>query len=332
MKWIICAFIFSQLALAESFHPTTQQSCSSLDLRTEKLKEIRDQKKVAWCYAFTAADMLTHVYDLPEKVSAADVAINYNDSDLGQLSRWLFRTFGRKPSQSDQDNFMMPHQTGFNKVALDRVMRDGYCPERVFPSESWVRMQRDGDKWLESKTDLRSAMLEIYQLLKNQQGLTVANLPFYYHFKNIETPEEFYRLIKGQTASDFYSKLRKEVCKYDRIKFQDRFKTLMYIKDALAFGVLNKQLDLGRVIGIDYDSRLLTDARNGSVSLAELHTSSIVARRWNQESQQCQYLVRDSYGKQCSKYDVSYECLGGQVWIDEAQIYTNLVSFVTVIK
>ena len=287
MKWLIFALLITQIASAESFQKTSKASCTSLDLRDEQLNNLRNQKKVAWCYAFTAADILTHTFDLPEKASAADVAINYNDSDLGQLSRWLFRTFGRKPDQGESEIFMMPHQTGFSKVALDRAMRDGYCPERVFPSESWTKMKREGDKWLESKTDLRVAMVEIFGLLKNQQNLTVNNLSFYYHFKNVESPEEFLNLLKGQTSSSFYTKLRNEVCKHDRIKFQHRYDSLMYIKDALTFKAMNKQLDGKRIVGIDYDSRILTDAQNSSISLSELYPSAIVGRRWSEKQYVC---------------------------------------------
>lgn len=329
MKWMmIFAFIFSQLAFAESFQKTSQATCMPLDLRNDSLPTIRDQKKLAWCYAFTAADILTYTFNLPEMASAADVAINYNDSDLGLFIRWLNVTFGRRPEQGDQEIFMMPHQTGFNKIALERGMRDGYCPERVFPSDSWVKMTKDGDKWNESNTDLRTAMMEIFGLLKNQQSLTAANLPFYFHFKNVESAEDFLALLKGQTPSTFYSKLRKEVCKHDRIKFPQRFQTMMYIKDPAVFTNMNKQMNRGRLVGIDYDSRILPDNHNGSVNLAELHTSSLVGRRWNEAKNECQYLIRDSHGNQCSRYDTSYECLGGMVWMNESLLYPNLTSLV----
>ncbi|MBA2405774.1 MAG: hypothetical protein H0V66_13445 [Bdellovibrionales bacterium] len=328
MKWMMIALIFSHLAYAESFQKTSKDSCQPLDLRNETLPTIRDQKKVAWCYAFTAADMLSYTFNLPEMASAADVAINYNDSDLGLFIRWLNQTFGRKPDQGEQETFMMPHQTGFNKIALDRGMRDGYCPERIFPSDSWVKMTREGDKWHESQTDLRSAMVEIFGLIKNQKNLSAKNLPFYFHFKNVESAEDFYTLIKGQTASSFYSKLRKVVCQHDRIKFPKRFQTMMYVKDPAVFTSMNKQLNRGRLVGIDYDSRILSDRTNASVNLAELHTSSVVGRRWNKTHNECQYLIRDSHGNQCARYDTSYECLGGQVWMDESLIYPNLTSLV----
>jgi hypothetical protein len=122
------------------------------------------------------------------------------------------------------------------------------------------------------------------------------------------------------------------VCKDDRTEFSERFETMMYVKDGLTFSTMNKQLNRFRMIGIDYDSRLLENSQNTSISLSELHTSSIVARRWNDGQSECQYLVRDSYADQCQEYDASYECEGGQVWIDESKIYSNLLSFVYIIK
>ena len=330
MKWIFLAILISQTALG-AYQRTEQKLCTEIDLRNDKLPQIRDQKEVSWCYAFTAADMLGYTYNLPEMASAADIAINYNSTDLARLTRWLRQTFGSRREQEDREVFMMPHQTGFNKIALDRGMRDGYCPERVFPSESWVKMTRDNDKWIESKIDLKTAMLGVYKLLENQKKLTAETLPYFFYFKNVETPEEFFKLIKGESSISFYSKLRDEVCKHDRIKFRRRFKSTMHIRNASIFAALNKQINRGRLVGIDYDSRILSDRRNSSISLS-LHTSSIVARRWNKAEKQCQYLIRDSHGNQCSRYDSSYECLGGQVWMSEDLLYPNLTSFVHVEK
>lgn len=332
MKWILLTLFISQLALAEAYQKTEQKFCTDIDLRNDKLPQIRDQKQVSWCYAFTAADILAHTYNLPEMASAADVAINYNRSDLALFMRWLRQTFGERPDQGEAEIFMMPHQTGFNKIALDRGMRDGYCPERVFPSDSWVKMTRDGEKWNESQIDLKTAMLEIYGLLKNKDRLKSDTIPFYYYFKNVESPEDFLKIVKTQTPSTFYAGLRDEVCKFDRIKFRRRFQSVMYIKDPGIFVSLNKQLNRSRLVGIDYDSRILSDRRNNSIKISEMHTSSIVGRRWNHSAKECQYLVRDSHGNQCSRYDTSYECLGGQVWLSERLLYPNLTSLVYIEK
>src|SRR5690606_20228304 len=158
-------------------------------------------------------------FKLPEKISAADVAINYNSSEIGQLLRRLYLRVNR--NQGELESFMMAHQTGFSQVALEKSMQEGYCPERMFPSESWQKMTRVNGKWEGTQSDLKSAMLEIYQLIKKAKTLTIHNLPFFYSFKNIETPESFLELIQNETIETFYFALRSKVCQFDRIKFTE---------------------------------------------------------------------------------------------------------------
>jgi hypothetical protein len=330
MKGILLVVLLSSTAWGAAYEATPEKSCTSLDLRTPLLKEIRNQKSVSWCYAFTGADMLTYTFDLPEQISAADIAINYNDSSLGSLVRWINITFGGR-NQSSTETFMMAHQNGFNKVALERGMRDGFCPERVFPSESWVKMVREGTGFREMKSDLRPAMLDIYKLLQVQKTLTASNLPYYFHFKNVESPTEFLALIKDQTIDSFYSKLRAQVCQHDRIPFAKKYPVSMEFKSRNTFVSINKNLSLSRLVGMDYDDRITSDRTNRGVTVKELHTSAIVGRRWNAERNECAYLIRDSRGAGCSRYDQSYECLGGQIWMEESLLYPNIVSTVTVL-
>lgn len=324
MKWIFFFVLVAQFGNAHAFERTPQNKCTDIDLRSEILGEVRNQKNVSWCYAFSAADMLTSHYGLSEKVSAADIAINYNDSDMGNLIRWVRTTF----RLGDEETFMMPHQTGFNKVALERGMRDGYCPERIFPSESWTKMTRSGNDWIESKIDLRPAMLEIFALLKRQKELNVENLPVYFHFKNVESPDEFLALLKTSTHHNFYGKLRNSVCMHDRIKFQKSYPAFMHVKDAKLFSTVNKELDKQNIVGLDYDSRILKDSNNRSIRVDEMHTSSFVGRRWSASANECQYLVRNSYGEACNRYDLSYECQDGNIWLNESQLYPNMTSIV----
>jgi hypothetical protein len=80
--WFL-ALLVSQAAVAMT--ATTKQDCSLLDLRDDFLGEVRNQKKISWCYAFAGADMLAHAYQIPEKISAADVAIAYNETKIGKI-------------------------------------------------------------------------------------------------------------------------------------------------------------------------------------------------------------------------------------------------------
>jgi len=83
---------------------------------------------------------------------------------------------------------------------------------------------------------------------------------------------------------------------------------------------------------VDYDARILVNKHHRGISLNELHTSGIVGRRWNSEKKSCEFLIRDSYGEQCTDYDPSYDCEDGYVWLNELLIYPNLTSIVYLLK
>jgi hypothetical protein len=295
--------------VALSYTPTTQTNCSATDLR-HSLGEVRDQGKVSWCYAFTAADNLAYTFNLPEQISAADIALNYNESAWGRVMDTVL----------DNGN---PHETGFTKAALLQGMQDGYCPESVFPSENWNKVingQRVSVKMSE-------AMKDIAQLHKNRANLTVTNLPFYFEFPNVG-PAEFVSLLQTKKLRTFYSNLRKLACKNDRVPFDARWKVHMVFRNKNIFQRVNEQLNLGRLVAMDYDARILENRDHQGLKLSELHTSSIVGRRWNKERNTCEYLIRDSHGVQCSRYDARYECEQGNVWLGESEIYKNLTSIV----
>jgi hypothetical protein len=296
--------------LAHAYYPSSESSCSAVDLRNETLGSVRNQGEISWCYAFTAADMLAHTFEKFERISAADIALNYNQSLIGTVMGGVY------PSGT-------PHETGFNKVALKRAMKEGYCPEDIFPSESWTKVTPDG----EEKILMPQAMKEIAQLHKKRDSLTLNNLPFHIAFKNVG-PQEFLTLIKSKKLTTFYKKLRHQVCENDRMPYDARWKTKMVFRNPRVFSRLSEQLERGRPVGLDYDSRILKDELHRGVKLSELHTSSVVGRRWNTEKKSCEYLIRDSYGAQCTRYDESYECQDGNVWLNESQIYGNMTSIV----
>ncbi len=327
MLWLLLFISGFGLASA-SIQTTSQAACTSLDLRSEHLLEIRNQKKVAWCYAFTAADLLAHTFNLSTKISAADVAINHNQSFIGRGIRRVRDITRNRNTQSAQENFMMAHQTGFTKVAMNRVMREGYCEEATFPSEQWIKVVRAGSIWHEVPVDLKPAMLEIFDLLKTKDQLTVGNIPFYFKFKNLESPEDFLNLLGKSNRKNFYSNLRATVCKNSYTDFAQQWKVKMQFRGRNLFKKVNAQLELGRVVSLDYDNRALKDKNNSKISLSKLHTSLLVARKWNDQNNSCDYLVRDSYGDKCTGYDSSYECLGGQVWIPETTLLRSAVSIV----
>lgn len=306
-KWILALFI---PALAAAHTPTPESSCTELDFRNDRIGAVRNQGDVAWCYAFTSADILQHTFGLDQKISAADVALNYNETPIGRVMDVIL----------DNGN---PHETGFSKVAMNQTMKEGYCPEELFPSEKWIKVK--GDK--EEAVLLSQALVEIKDLHSKRNYLNLRNLPFYYKFKNVGK-EEFLDMIKTEKLYTFFKNLRNTVCLNDRVPFDVRWKSNMVLRHQNIFWRVNEQLNLGRLVALDYDGRVLENKNNQRISLEELHTSSIVGRRWNKTEQSCQYLIRDSFGKDCSQYDSRLECSEGYLWLNEGDIFRNMTSVV----
>lgn len=307
MKWML---LLALSAPAFAYYPTSENNCTPLDLRTENLGKVRNQGKVSWCYAFAGADMLEHTFDIKEKISAADIALNYNESFVGRVLD-IFIDNGT------------PHQTGLNKFSLQKAMKDGYCPESIFPSEKWTKVSEGK----EEVVTLREALDSIVTLHKDRAKYTSRTLPFWFKFQNM-TREKFYAILQNNKARNLFTELRQEVCRDHREMFSTRWKVKMAIRNKKVFSRLNEQLSLGRTVGLDYDARILANKDHRGVSLNELHTSAIVGRRWNPEARTCEYLIRNSYGTSCDRYDARYECFDGHQWLGESQIYGSMSSIV----
>ena len=323
MKFCWLALILPTFALA--FQPTKQDSCSPLDLRNNLLGQVRDQGPISWCYAFTAADMLNYSFQESEKISAADVAIGYNETAIGLFMRWMDVNL---ISKKDPEIKKQAHQTGFNKKALLQAMKVGWCPESIFPSEKWTKVTRTTEGPLEEEVLLDQAMKDIHELHTIRKTLTPETIPFYYKFKNVDA-DKFTELIQTNFLNSFYFSLRKTVCQDDRRPFEHKNQVKMIFKNPKIFNHVASQLENQQVVAVDYDARILEDSSNHSVKISQLHTSIIVARRWNSERQSCEYLIRNSHGEQCDgKYDPTYECDAGNIWLGESQIYKNMTSVV----
>jgi len=317
--------ILSLPVMAFAFTPTSQQDCTPLDLRNGTLNAVRDQKEVSWCYAFTGADMLAHTFDVSEKISAADMAIGYNQTRVGLFVRWLDLNLLKR---KDPEIRRKAHQNGLNKISLNKAMQDGWCPERIFPSEAWTKMSRHQNDWKESQVPLAQAMLEIAALHDIRSSLSAKDIPYYYSFKNVDA-DSFVQLLQNKNVASFYTSLRNTVCQDDRQPFDHKWKVKMVFKNPNIFSRISKQLEDGRLVGLDYDARILLDSTHRGFKLSELHTSSLVARRWNPNQHTCEYLVRNSHGEDCRiLYDESYECDAGNAWLGESLIYPSMTSIV----
>ncbi|MFM6930381.1 MAG: C1 family peptidase [Bdellovibrio sp.] len=270
-----------------------KKSCSGVDLRPA-MGPPRSQDSMGWCYAFTVADLVS--YKLKKQVSAADIALSYNQ---GVLSDTL-RIFG-----STEDQF----SGGFTTSAFKSAKKAGYCLEKDLPSED------------NSGADLKTRLTAVDNMGRLAVNGQVSCDQFYKKassmFPNVKI-EDMRAILSQSSRDDYFKKLVDKTCK-NRISGQNLDMAYMLNLDDSSFGKkIDAQLSAKNPVEFAYDSSILEDAR-GKEGRTD-HSSVIVGRRFNQSSGQCEYLIRNSWGKSCGFYDSSYACEGGNVWIPKAKV------------
>ncbi|KYG64858.1 hypothetical protein AZI86_11690 [Bdellovibrio bacteriovorus] len=92
-------------------------------------------------------------------------------------------------------------------------------------------------------------------------------------------------------------------------------------------------LKAGNPVSIGYSTTFLEKGRAAQPSFDNLHESSIVGMRWNDNTQTCEFKLRNSWGKSCALYAPEFQrvCEDGYLWINDRDVRSN-VNALTVIK
>jgi hypothetical protein len=294
-----------------------RESCSPKDF-SSRLGMVRNQTDIGWCYAFSAADLVTFkmgpsTNNFTRKISAADLAFQYNRENYKERAE----TYG--VNNADQEG-------GWMAAALKSALKHGgYCPEKDAPSEDLA-----------------------YGLLKE----TVAEVEgFKVEAQYNELPDDRFCLAYGRTRElfpnlgvkdfqdiltvigdrnlDFFEKLDDKNCKDKRNAYGVTEKSVHELnsKNSDEKGFLNaidEQLDKNNVsaIGIQF-SMLSAKGASG------LHAVNVVGRRYNEEKKSCEYLLRNSWGLGCSKslkQDLCAKEHSGHLWVSRDTLKDGLVN------
>ena len=279
---------------------------------------MRNQGDISWCYAHTAADYLQFFNRIPVQISAADIAVNYNLRSWPRFLRWLRGT-------------LIP-DSGFRRSAISDISEVGYCPEEYFPSETWVKRIMTGKN--AGKTfniALGTAVKEIVELKKHIDAgfyLVPRDLPFVYEFKDVNH-QQFYDAIFTQPSGNVLDELRSAACDAHRKSFPKFIPDMtMSFKSSDSFDQVHRLLNQHLALSIDYFYGVLENVDQYSHAFTELHTSLLMGQRYNSETQECQYLIKNSYGTDCSSYDHRNQCEGGFIWVGEAALSNAMTSIV----
>lgn len=313
------AWVLLSVPPVHAFDATSGSDCATVDLRTVHPLMLRDQGDVAWCYANSTADHLQFYFRLPEPISAADIAIEYNRGRWPRMLRWFWRTnIG---------------ETGFARTAMWTALEHGYCPESSFPSDVWTKRYLTGEKAGQTeRVKINAAITELLQLQDHIRiGLYAAPLevPFVYDFPGV-TQERFIAILRD-SRNDFVRELRDAACEKTRRPFPGGIRAIgMRVKGRRTFTRINALLDSRTPVDIDFFAGFLMDRDHYRRGLGELHSTLLMGRRYDAAQKECTYLIKNSWGPECGRYDSRHQCEHGYIWVSESSLYRALMTYVYV--
>ena len=354
MKKFIC---FSLLALsllgANSASALDQAACTYKDLRI-KLGPVRNQGDVGWCYANTAADLLTAHFKLKSEgfMSAVQLAMIYNfsyedslNSEGGDIAQTLKLAL-RNPRSNESSS---------------ELLKFGYCPNSLEQEAMTIG----------PKTSLRTKIARLNELKKlydEGKANPIKKKSFwdlYLGYKSqgsilIKIPEvTFLNALERSTPSNFLLKFADIIC--GDARYYNEKTDIMVIKHGkvvnatytynqgpscskkFEFNLLpeiHRELNNERIIGVGFNSSLIE--MGGSLDKDSIgHAAVILGRQWKNGS--CQVLMRNSWGTACDFQDEKgrkfsryskyvQECDQGNLWLKEQDLEKAISSMTYIVN
>ena len=297
-----------------------QANCNYIDLRNQFDFLMRDQKKLSWCFAHASADNLQYTENTSIQISAADIAINYAKTDLSKIQNWLSGIVTEK----GQDR---PPEYGLAKFASQKILEQGYCPERVFPSSDWFKISSNGGA---GKIEISEAVKQVFQLIdmkEKGQLSQIDQLPYYFRFKNIDEVK-FFKLIQDSNRNSILENIRVQACLNERVPFKKNIQISMNIKSQQMFKKIDEYLDVKQSLSFDLYNQIFNNIDAPKKGLMDLHTVMVVGRKFDSSINQCRYLIKNSYSDSCTGYDPRLNCENGYLWFPESVLRNNITSAV----
>lgn len=296
------------------------KDCTYIDFRS-KLPKIRDQDSVGWCYAYTAADLVS--FKMGVEVSPIDIA---------------------NATEASQDTYMASLKSAFlgatDKVrALDKGVSSMSIPIEASSKRGFCR---DDDLPLREKTIVegRQVLKEYFKLLEKIQnsdqaertcGFSVNVIQSY--FPNLSTTH-IQQILKDNSSMPLADRLINASCK-NRVIPKEKIQLKIAADKLSPWGKklesVNQLLESGRPAAIAYLARVYLGENDPNVlANKDGHASSIVGRKWDPSSGKCEYLIRNSFGKSCAFYRFPEKCEEGYIYVPAEVLMkdTHEVSYV----
>lgn len=282
-------------------------NCKPIDQRPH-LPKIADQDTIGWCYAFSAAAMLS--FHMKKDVSAFDLALGYNQN----------RYFdGLKFGNAKPGELWSDKEGGFTSTSILAAQQRGVCLEQDLPSSSVMGKDSIGSM----VTTLNFP--PILELAKKDIEMSCTAFTQYSrnYFPNLDF-KQFQEILQRSTENDLIQLLAEASCKERHPVPNYRLRSIYYPNSNFDSNVeIQRSLNKNSVVEI---SVKLNSWLNIPGSTDAFHSMLVVGQRWNPEKQDCQFLIRNSWGNQCASFNPSrVECQeDGSLWVSSQLVRETL--------
>lgn len=295
--------LFTVLILLMSGLSAYAQSCSSVDLRPTAggrvLGEVRNQGGMTWCSSFVTADLLS--FRQRQRVSALGVAIH-----------WMNRPADPQTLRQRAQAGTVPvlERYGSNAGLVMRSLRGRFqCLERDLPSDDNVINTLRGT--LERIAEVKRQFDRTHQCPAPSVQAVRSMFPRL-------TSEDVLNTLRVSALQDVHKNLLYRNCRGQYINVADSNLSLSH-----NWSDLDTQLSRGNLVAFAYNSNVLKNANDTGTGRG--HTSTVVGRRVR--NGQCEYLIRNSWGRSCGYYDKKFPCEQGQIWVPKANLLRSANDF-----
>ncbi len=309
-------------------------SLKSVDYR-DQMPDIRDQDSIGWCYAHTAADLLTQYLGKSDPkykddpVSGTSVAISYNSK------------YKKKYYKNKEEGEAPVAEGGYTEKALLASLDSSFCLESQMPSNdfSFVPLNESCKQIESGNCDLSKLLSSLYKYEDDSSECHPSVLSAQALFPNLG-PDEVVRILQKTHKNNVLKKLEQKNCQ-EHAPANLRPKVINQEIDQAGlcatkvnnlcpfaehnealFTAMDGALDNGSIVGISYYSNFLktddyTHPNSGG------HASSIIGRKVDPETCEVKYILRNSWGQGCYHYyknnPQKLSCIGAIPFSDAAQ-------------
>lgn len=319
----------------QSIQANREQKCTTVENRLSSLP-VRDQSDKGWCFAYTAADMLS--YKLGKNVSALDLALNSFEYSRLKVRDW--NRIGELYSDQFDPNNPITNGDGGSvfQSFLSTELIGGVCLEENLSSYSGDAQELseilnffNGDLSF-FKNSISEAMQENPEEFSSIVCRAVGE-----GFNSLfpgDNMQDLERAIADPEAKDIFLAIARKRCQGRRQAFDFDYVSVGFAGPSAGNDVeskptsqegfsatIDEALDAGAIAGIFYNPIFMVRAEvDDAQARVFSHASTVVGRKWNSEKKSCEYLIRNSWGSTCDHYNNDVKCEAGNIWVSEAQL------------